>query len=209
MVCLGTMLSTVRRFAKGAVVCLIAALAAPSARAADILMDAQRAVLGQSTEGREDIIVGLVEKGLWPDLEKSIAADDEIGLRQLHDEGKLVVITDTQELLIIDIDISAATKFREDMLQVVDGRIGVYRHCIQLNIAAAGRASIPCYKPNIDDEYVRAYRLLQPKLTPEEFMDENVFVRVRILTGDAKGSALWTRLKYLKLPTHARIQDSK
>jgi hypothetical protein len=158
---------------------------------------------------REEIIAGVVEKSSWLDLEKTLAADDDIGARQLRNEGKVVIITDSQELLIIDIDISAATTLRQDMLQIVDIRIGVYRHCLQLNMAYAGRASIPCEKPNIDDEYARAYKVLQPKLTPEEFMDEHVFVRVRILTGDAKGSAVWTRLKYLKLPTHARIQDSK
>jgi hypothetical protein len=180
-----------------------------------ILLDARRVTIGEATEAQFAGIPGTVEKSYWVDYEKGVAAKDEFGLKQLSDAGKLVFVPDKQELLVIELDASGVVALAERMQALAKVRLSVYTSCLERQLSCVRRGLsaqaceriTACQKLDYDDEYTKAYKDLQPELSPEEFWGEAAFVRVRILSGDSRGLAAWTRLKYLKLPTHARSQE--
>jgi hypothetical protein len=184
----------------------------PAARAGDILWDARRVELGQSTVARYASIPATVEKTTWGDIEKAFIAHDEIGMKQLLDAGAIVLLPDTKELLAIEIDTSAVAILTRQMQSVAKSVNGVYTACLERKLRCA-RQGLPaptcegitaCQRVDYADEYTKAYGVLHPGVSPEAFWDEAVLVRVRVLDG---GLAAWTKLKYLRLPTHPLNQD--
>ncbi len=190
-------------------ICLIVALAAPAAKGTDILWDVVRVAVGELTTTGNPKAPGAVERRYWGDYEKATFAKDDFGLKELFDSGKMVLLNDKQELLVIEVDTSPIDSLRENMKQVIDIRVGSWRSCMEDNIRRT-RVGLPtheCQQINVGAETTKAYQLLQPGVTPETFMDEHLFVRVRVTGGEAKGTACWTRLESLKLPTHKRTDS--
>jgi len=176
---------------------------------ASSLYGAVRASVGEVTVARGAQVPAAYEQTDWKQYEKAERAHDDIGLKQLFSAGRFIRLQQQSQLLVLDFDLSSIENINADIKQIIDAKASVWHSCMQQNIRLS-RAGLPereCIRP--DPEGGDEFAMLSPTRTAEQYVDEFVSVNVRILTGIGQGGSVWTKLKYLKLPTQPRTTKGK